>query len=787
MSTPDSFTYGAEVVGGASPTHNTEVLSHYMFTTNEDDAQFVARFAVRVTPSGTATTDWTNLATACQAVEAALRKRYSKLTINWGAINQETFDPDVNAGTAPSSGFDQEPNLRKLTKEEFPNSGNARGYEFRVSLSQYPNYTDAFGPANGRRQVDVTMHYDVNGRLVVSMRGVWTQVPTALARAQFLSAFDGASGYAAYRLSKINATEPGASAYTWTVTNRDESDPNSLSTLTFSRTYEQHVNGRRGSTIDVAFSDIGGRVVTIRGTYYRTVSGAGGAYGNVFGTAGSSLTNYGAASTGGIPYATTQLAGLTAAQGGALSTAQNAKLIRDPLIVTNEQDDRTDYTLVYREMYSRLSIDIMEQGLRIITIEGTYWRSLGTTPAAGAIWGNVYGATAQGSRANYADGTAGALAWAVTQLANLTAGQGGALIPGQTCELIREPLLATDDLDDRTDYRLIYRELLQKQSNATNYLDDPNIIADSMAFATFFTAVEDSPPPAGAQSTPGPNGSQVSGVGGQGGGGGGNGLAAGQTGSRQPVSPGTATGATTAGAGGSSPVSKPVLVRVQYSAFLAKTVTNLAGYWKSNVFPLLLETLDKAFPGGVDVVGEYDTQGFTCDTTTNRISADMALKAYQSNVILFKFTLGLFNDYGVRVDAAFTGTPHEYLVQQALPKSTMARKVEAVYITGSYSLDQFKTAPALQGWVLLSDATPATVDKVMGIPDQGVQQQSLTYAVLEENLVWVARNVGQASAGAAPSAPGRNITYTPSGSSGGGPIADPAVASGAVDAFGHGI
>lgn len=640
----ESFSYGGETIGGASPTRNTSILDHYIFLTNQDDCEFVARFVVRITPSGNATTDSNALATACQAVEAALRKRYQKLTVDWGASNQETFDPDVNALTFPSTGFDQEPHLEKV--RDFPNTNTARAYEFRVRLGQPPNYTDAFGAAAGRRQVDVTEHYDTDNRLYVVMTGEWTQVPTKLARDQFLAQLDGVSGYAAYRLSKINASDPAATGSTWALVQRDETDPNALSVLRFTRRYEKHLFGRRGSTKEIFYGESGQRLITIRGTYLRTITGTGGSFGNVYGTAAGSL-------------------------------------------------------------------------------------------------------------ANFLDATNGGQAFAVTTLAALTPGEGGALTVGQDCELLREPFVTTNEQDDRTEYTLVYRELIQKQSTAAgSFLDDPNIVGDTMVFGASFNESNDSPEPKPAATFGAPANA-----------------AAGSLGSPQPGNPYTGTvskvaspaqatnpGATSSnGSGaGSTPATKPVDLYVRYEAWFKKSVTDLYGYWRANVLPLLLSTLEDEFGyAGAELVEMKETS----DQTASKVTADLHIRAYQGDVILFLFTLGLFNDLGVRVDPAFTGTPHEYLVQQALPKSTMSRRFEVVFRTGSgFSLDKFRTKPALQGWVLLNDAKPASVTRVLGIPNQGVPQVSLTYDGLEENLVWVARNVATPG-----SQQGSNKTVTFSG------------------------
>jgi hypothetical protein len=616
MARDDSFTYGSETVGGASATHSTEILNHYMFRTGEDDAQFVVRFSLNV-PNGTPTAVYTAMQTARQSLESNLRMRYQRLQINWGGVYQEIFDPNVSAGTLPSSGFDQEPELSKLSADEFPQSGNSQAYEFRVRCGRPPNYTDAFGAANGRRQVDANLHYDVNEQLVVTMTGEWTQVPSALARDEFLAIFDGSTGYANYRLGLIDTSD--GQSNTWTLTRREESDPNSLALLRFVREYSQHQYGRRGSAYSIRYTESGQRIVTIQGTYLRTYTGS------EFGTAAASTVNYG-------------------------------------------------------------------------------------------------------------DGTNGGQAYAVTQLAALTTAQGGTLVVGQTCELIGVPIVRTNQQDDRTDYTLVYRELLFKQSSSGNFLDDPNVVNDAVLFKSFFVPTADSPTPGDAAAQPPPQNyiaNQVPSA-----------FAAAPQLSAMGVVAGILP-ANSAGLAASTPATKPVSIGIFYEAFIKKTVPDLRAYWDSFLLGYLVSTTSGilGYSGG-----ELVTYEFSAEETTWKITGAVVMRAYTSPVVSFLFTLGQSDDLGLRVDAAFTGTPHEYLVQQALPKSFMSRRVEAVYLTnGNFSLDQFVSPPVTQGWVKLLNAKPDTRSVVQGIPSQGVPQIQLTRAVLEESFVWVARNVAQGS------------------------------------------
>jgi hypothetical protein len=704
----DAFTWGtggsAVTVGGPAPTYPTEILSQFYLNTTQDDAEFVARFAVRVASPSTPVADYNALNAACQALELALRTRYQRLEIDWGvgANPVEVFDPNVSAGSFPSSGFDQEPLLRKLREDEFPNSGEARGYEFRVKLAQYPTYTDTYGFAAGRRQADLVLRYDANGRLGAVLSGEWTQVPGALGRNQFISQVE---AYAQYRLSLLaNAgplgglvsvagssvtgtgtsftkllpgtivwfgTQPGV-AYTvasvasdtaltlsggysgptatntamlvgqWTLVRRDEGDPNSLSTLRFTREYRQHVFGRELSTVEVAFGPSRQRFVTIRGSYLRTIPGGGGTYGNQYGTANGSLANFGDATNGGRAYAETSMTG---------------------------------------------------------------------------------------------------------QLATLTAAQGDPLTYGSDCELVGEPLVETNETDDRTVYTLVYRELLQKQSNQANVLDDPNIVQDSMAFAAVFHEANDSTSAPLAAAIPGPGGASS---------------APGSSASSGNMTTERIQGGPSSTSGAGVTITKPVDLFVHYEAFFTTDVTDLYSYWTGQVEPLLIQLFETLF--GYNGV-EFVERAFRPDPTSNKVSADVHLRAYGGNVILFTFTLGLFNDTGVRVDPAFNGTPHAYLVQQALPKATMSRRVEAVSRSGpnvdAFSLEAFRSPSTLgPGWVKLMDATPSTVTRTLGIPGLNVPQTTLTYAVLEENFVWVAVNVGQGGGSTTTGGGGSNPTPT---------------------------
>jgi len=715
---PDYFVYGSETIGGSAPTHGTEVLDAFHFVTTEDDAEYVCRFVVRVVPSGNATTDFNALNAACQAVESALRMRYQKLTVSWGVGNAvEIFDPSTTDGaTQEQMGFSAEPTCQKLG--DFPNSGEARGYEFRVKVGRPPNYTDTYGPAAGRRQVDVSFHFDLNQRLVATVSGVWTQVPSALARNQFLSQID---SYVAYRLSLLANAGPVGGLVTVAGTS---------------------VTGSGTSFLQIA----PGTVVWFGsqpGTSY-TVSGSPPP------SSDTSLTLNGAFS--GPSGSTSMIVG---------QWAITARDESDPNDLSVLRFTRTYGQHVFGRLDSDVNIFYGPQKMRTVTIRGSCVRTMA---------GSQYG-SANSALANFLDSTNGGQAYAeATTLPNLAASQGGPLTVGQDCYLLTTPTVEYKEQQDRVDYTLVYQELIQQQSlAAAPYLNDPNIRGDTIVVGVSFQELDDTPEPPAVSSLLGPNGeapqsAQASNPGP---------LTTQDNSSGSLPNPGTIAGSGPGTQASATPAVKPVTLLFNYQAYFDKdNVTDCYAYWVSHVKPLLYQVLVQEFALGQG--SELVILSEKTDRTKNQVTADGQIRAYSANVVNFLYTQGNVNDLGVRADAAFAGTPHAYLVQQGLPRSTMTRVIQAIYKTGTYDLTRFVTPPSLgPGWVPLRNATPKVTNRIKGIPQQGIQTQPLTYAELNEDLLWVAVNVataggGSSTTGGGGSSPGIPVT-TGGGDSGGTP------------------
>lgn len=324
---PDSFTFVAGdgtsyTVGGATPTSTTTILDRFGFADDQDMAEFHWRFVVEASDSA-------DLATKCSAMEAILRQRYGSLVVKFGSNVQYVFNPSTTTAVSgsTSSGWDSEPLLTKAPN--WPHSSRARAYDYRVRYALPPNFTDAYGPSDGRRSADANYHTDPNELPVVTLRGVWTQVVGSLARPQYLSQID---AYANYRLTLI---DPAAQ---WTITRREESDPQSLSTLTWLREFSQVTNGRRSTSRDPVIQSNGLRLVSVRGTYL-----------NTYGVSPKSATqNY---NTDATTWVNTTLAAITTLEGGPLVIGQGCEVISQstPANAT-QQNQRLDFTWVIREL-----------------------------------------------------------------------------------------------------------------------------------------------------------------------------------------------------------------------------------------------------------------------------------------------------------------------------------------------------------------------------------------------------------------------------------------------------
>lgn len=636
---PETFTYTdgdgtPYTVGGSGATASTTILNRFGFADDQDQAEFHWIFVVEATSSS-------DLATKCGALEAALRQRYGTLVASFGSAVQYVFNPSTTTAVSgvTSSGWDGEPSLKKA--EGWPHSALARAYHWRFRCALPPNFTDAYGAAAGRRSADANLHYDVNERQVVSLRGVWTQVVGSLARPQFASQID---AYANYRLTLIDPTAA------WTYTRRDESDPQSLSTLTWSREFSQVIAGRRGTT-------------------------------------------------------------------------------RDPVIQAS--------------------------GLRLVTIRGTYLRTYGGTPKTASQ--------------NYA---ADVTTQVTAELAAIPAIEGGALTLGQDCETISQSS-PTNEQDDRVDFTWVIRELRVVQANNTNFLNDPNIVLDSITLVIRHNPLNDSPEPAAvdqtagapvsAPPTPNPSGGDTvtrpAGVGF-------NLFTKGGPGSPSP--PGGKTGGTEDGT--STPVVKPVDVFARYEATFKASVAQFQQYYELNVRGMLERAL--AVQLGVSPVVMVDDSA-SFDIQNCKVSADIHCQAYPGSLIALRAEQSITNDTGLHFDGVFNGNPYNFLVQPGLPDRTMIRLVRAFYLTGSgYDVTKFASTPwtpGQTGWVLFRTSSPQKVTTVTGIPGLGYGTLAITSETLVEELRWVAANAGAGVSGASP--PNGAASSSTTGGGAGAPVA----------------
>lgn len=635
--TGDGTTY---TVGGSTATSTTTILNRFGFSEDAAVAEFHWRFVVEAT-------GYADLATKCNAMEAALRQQYSSLTVYFASDTQYVFEPDVNAAENASTGWDLDPLLTKV--EGWPHSGRARAYDYRARVSVPPNFTDAYGPADGRRSADANLHYDVNERQVVTMRGNWTQVPGQLARPQFLSQIN---AYANYRLALI---DPDAA---WTITRREESDPQSLTNLTWSREFSQVINGRRGST-------------------------------------------------------------------------------RDPIIQAS--------------------------GLRVTTVRGTYLRTYGMTP--------------QTATQNYASDVQ---TWVDTTLAAIPTVEGGPLVIGQGCEVVTQSS-PTNEQDDRLDFSWVVRELRVAQSTNTNFLDDPNIVVDSITLVIKHNPLADSPEPVAVKQVGGGVASPV--VTPNAGGGSTvtrDGPVVSPNAPAPPGGPATQDGGTPT----STPVTKPIDVFARYEATFKASVENFQSYYESYVRSMLERQL-AATLGVSPVVMIGDQASF--DIQNCKVAAEIQAQAYPGALVGLQVQQTIADESGLHFDGVFNGVPYTFLVQPGLPDRVMVRSIAAIYLAGSgLTVSKYASkpwSPGQTGWVLFRSSVPVQTT-VSGIPGLGYGTISLTKETLVEELRWVAATTGVGVQGSNPpsGAAGANQPGNAArGQTGGGANGAPSPPGGPVD------
>lgn len=298
------FTYGATTIGGSSA--NTPV-DKYRIRHGYPRSTFSCEFLV------TGTT-YSNFASACTAIESALRTPRQALAVTLSGNSALSLDPATNA----NSGFNADPTLERVS-DAVENWGLVRRYRFTVTFERP---ADLAGQS-GRREETVTVHADLMKRRVVTFQGTWTAMPGSDARAQY------AASMGAHCTAVLAAIDPTA---TWVQVSEDQpsDDPGKLVTG-YVRVYWEVVNGRRESTVAVDHTPAGVATVTVTGVYVQTL-----------GPTTSARTNYG---TYEAAHSTAVLAAL-----GVTYYELVREATRD-----NEQDQTLDFTRVYRELIHQQS------------------------------------------------------------------------------------------------------------------------------------------------------------------------------------------------------------------------------------------------------------------------------------------------------------------------------------------------------------------------------------------------------------------------------------------------
>lgn len=307
MARSESLIYNGYTIGGS--TTGSHPVSRFSWSTTYERATVSVDFVIHA-PAGTLPSVPGTLQALCDTAEAALKTPRAKLEIKFDSTTLKTHDP----ASAVATGFNARPKLTNLGQA--PNSATARLYRFECEVELPANLSGQ----DGRQSESVTIHYDLRERRVVTLQGVYTQLPNLTARAAFLAVID------AHATTVLTALDGAA---TWVLASRDENanDPNTA--LVYTRVYVEHLSGRRGSVTAIAYGPQRNRTVDISGTYLRT-------------TGGSATANYTASEA-------THSAAVLAALTTTLVVGTNCELVTERF-VPNEQDDSLSFTRVYEEL-----------------------------------------------------------------------------------------------------------------------------------------------------------------------------------------------------------------------------------------------------------------------------------------------------------------------------------------------------------------------------------------------------------------------------------------------------
>lgn len=646
MARVEGFTYNGYVVGTAAPTGTTQVVGgRFGWDCDAQESDETDVFACEFIITGSSRGD---LETQCAAMRAALRTKNAALSVDWGSTNVATYSPLV----AGPTGWDGRPKLSKSTRRT-RDVKFTRGFLFRCAVQIPSNYTDpnlSGAAAAGRRTSEVSLHWDAGTRRVVSIKGKFHLVANKLPRAATATAaLNNPTGpidtYCVARLAKIDA------AATWTIGFRSESDNNTQTEMVFHREYYETINGRFVATPRIAYLPTRQRMIVIQGTFFRT----------------------------------------------------------------------------YSATYS--------------------------------------GAATVSAQTNYDHVTNGGYAYAVTQLAALTAAQGGALVPGTDCELIQEETVPNDQ-GDRIDYTLTFRELLFKQSNSAGTLDDPEIVVDKITYALDFTPLDDSSVPvAGGAGGPNPFKGSPSLDGAAGGKPAGTGAPGSLDKSVVPPDGGNPGERERSGI---YPV-KPIAIAIHYEAQLKKTVLDARSKWTSVIRPWLIGqwTAELGIGSPAYLIGEH----FDESADANTIRASVLAVVLPGDLMAYLLEEAIDDDIGEWNDVALTGTPYEYLTQQEYPERHKFRRHTAFYKTGgSFDPSNLLTQSATPGYRVIRRSVPKIQSKKIGIAGLGIGPQDVTSISFVEELLYVARNVATApGAGSPPSGAATSAV----GNTGGGSTVSP--------------
>lgn len=375
-------------------------------------------------------------------------------------------------------------------------------------------------------------------------------------------------------------------------------------------------------------------------------------------------------------------------------------------------DDDTDKTIApYRAVFwevvnGRRESDILVEhtpsNVATVTITGVYVQTLGPLTSA---------------RSNYTTNEP-AHATAVIAALGISA-----------YELVKET--SKDNEQDQTlSFTRVYRELIHAQSPGLN--DDPTIILDTIELETLRYPINDSSAPTRTAGTSTVNNPPPVGTGG--------------TQDRGSSGPSSQDGGSSSG--GSTVVRKLVDLKVRYTAWIDRSVTDLKIKWDNVLRGYMYSLMSTRLKLSAALV---TSEQVTLDVPNNRIVCNLLCNGVEGSIFSLDVNVAKDEQPGIVATPVLGAKPNTWLLQQGAVRITFVKQVRVVFKTGAFDVTSLYSVPPSSNLVLMHRSRPVFRTKDFGIVGLGLSTLGMTEVQFNEEYLQVDNQAdrGGAAGGAA--------------------------------------